>query len=97
MTNNPHSLALLDSNILVYAEQEDASQHRAAKSLRDQALTGAVSACVCPQVLNEFFVGVTRTDKRAVQRPISAEQYRSQFPELDNRHDRIPQEAKSCG
>ena len=65
MTSSTPPLALLDANILVYAEQEASPQHAAAKSLRDQALTGALAACISPQVLSEFFVTITRTDKRS--------------------------------
>lgn len=74
MTTSPNLLALLDTNILVYATQEDSPQHVGAKALRDRALTGEIAACLSPQVLSEFFVAVTRTDKWAVQHPISGEQ-----------------------
>jgi predicted nucleic acid-binding protein len=74
MMNSADGLALLDTNILVYATQEDSPQHAQAKSLRDRALTGEISACISPQVLSEFFVTITRADHRAVQHPISCEQ-----------------------
>ena len=73
MMNSADGLALLDTNILVYATQEDSPQHAQAKSLRDRALTGEISACISPQVLSEFFVTITRADRRAVQHPISCD------------------------
>ena len=60
MRTDSSVLALLDTNVLVYAEQRRQPQHEAAKLLRDRALTGELSACTCPQVLSEFFAVVTR-------------------------------------
>lgn len=60
MKTNPADLALLDTNILVYAEQRRQPQHEAAKMLRDRALRGEIPACISPQVLSEFFAVITR-------------------------------------
>ncbi len=56
---NNAAIALLDTNVLIYAEQDMSPHYEASKSLRDRALTGEVPACVSPQVLNEFFAVVT--------------------------------------
>lgn len=61
--------ALLDSNILIYADQEESPFHSQSKALRNQGLKGEVSLCVCPQVLYEFFAVVT--DPRRVTLPVS--------------------------
>ena len=61
--------ALLDSNILIYADQERSPFHHQAKALRDQGLKGEIPLCVCPQVLHEFFAVVT--NPRKVTYPIS--------------------------
>ena len=64
-------LVLLDSNILIYAEQAEDPHHGAAKSLRDRALAGEIRACISPQVLSEFFAIVT--NPRRVSTPLTAE------------------------
>lgn len=61
--NNVTEPVLLDTNILIYATQEDALQHLAAKTLRDRALVGEVTASISPQILNEFFAVVTRSNR----------------------------------
>ena len=65
-------IVLLDSNILIYAEQDIALQYEAARSLRDQALTGEIFACVSPQILSEFFAVVT--NPRRVDDPLSQQE-----------------------
>ncbi|MBM4305217.1 MAG: PIN domain-containing protein [Deltaproteobacteria bacterium] len=61
--------ALLDTNVIVYAADEDSPFHGASFSLRERGLAENVSLCICPQVLNEFFAIVT--DPRRVRNPIS--------------------------
>lgn len=73
-TSNPTELALLDTNILVYADQEEEPYHRAAKALRDQGKQGRIPICLAPQVLNEFFAIVTRTGKHHASRPMSTQE-----------------------
>jgi toxin-antitoxin system PIN domain toxin len=65
MTTEP---GLLDSNILVYALNRRASQHEAARQLRDQAFRGVRPACLCPQVLREFYAVVTHP--RRIEDPV---------------------------
>ncbi len=66
---NNAALALLDANVLIYAEQDMSPHYDASKSLRDRALTGEISACVSPQVLNEFFAVVT--NRHRVDEPLT--------------------------
>ena len=65
-------LTLLDTNILLYSEQEEAPQHGAAKALRDQALLGETSACISPQILSEFFA--VATNPRRVSAPLTQQE-----------------------
>ena len=71
MSNPDDRLVLLDSNILIYAEQAEDAHHETAKSLRDRALTGEIKACISPQVLSEFFAIVT--NPRRVSTPLTVE------------------------
>ena len=74
MTSDLADFVLLDSNILIYAEQEEAPQHEVAKSLRDRALRGDIPACVSPQVLTEFFSVVTNTRRQRVSDPLTVQE-----------------------
>ena len=69
---NNADLALLDANVLIYAEQDQSPHYLASKSLRDRALTGDVAACISPQVLNEFYAIVTNPAR--VDEPLSAQE-----------------------
>lgn len=60
--------ALLDANILVYADQAQDDHHEAAKAIRDLGQRGELSLCVTPQVLNEYFAVIT--NPRRVTRPL---------------------------
>ncbi|MEW6756082.1 MAG: TA system VapC family ribonuclease toxin [Candidatus Latescibacterota bacterium] len=70
-------MVLLDSNILVYAEQQEQPKHEAARSLRDRALTGDISACISPQVLHEFYA--VSTSPRRVTAPLSPQEAAEQI------------------
>jgi predicted nucleic acid-binding protein len=48
-------LAMLDTNILVYASDETSAFHALAKQLRDRGVQGDVPLAVSPQILFEFF------------------------------------------
>lgn len=63
--------ALLDTNILVHAANAASPVHTHAKRLRDEALLGAIQACLTPQVLWEFYAVITTP--RRVSRPLSCE------------------------
>ena len=55
----PSERALLDTNVLVHAMNEDAEHHEACRLLRDRAVAGGIDACVSAQVLFEYFAVVT--------------------------------------
>lgn len=62
--------ALMDTNVLIYADQRKNKHHQAAKSLRDRGQRGEVSLCISPQVLSEFYAFMTRTDGRGLGKPL---------------------------
>ncbi|HAV10257.1 MAG TPA: hypothetical protein DCX22_01375 [Dehalococcoidia bacterium] len=53
----------LDTNLLIYAINEDSPWHSAAVALIDKINTGEVQACLSPQVLAEFYATVTNSKK----------------------------------
>jgi hypothetical protein len=61
-------IALLDSNVLIYAYQSLSEFHRSAKALRDKGMDGEIQLCVCPQVLMEFYAVIT--NPKRVTNPI---------------------------
>jgi len=69
-----NNAVLLDTNILIYAEQQREARHEEAKSLRDRALQGELNACVSPQVLSEFFFVMTNTGRRGPEKPLSSQE-----------------------
>ena len=71
--NNPADLALLDTNVLIYADQRKNKYHQAAITLRDQGQSGALPICITPQVLSEFFAFMTRRDGRGLEEPLASE------------------------
>ena len=52
-------LAVLDTNILVYAADEMSAFHARSKELRDRGMQGDIPVAVSPQILFEFFAVVT--------------------------------------
>lgn len=65
---------MLDTNILVYATNEDSPFFAKAKTLRDQALSGVILACISPQVLSEFYSIVT--SPKRVAKPLTPKEAR---------------------
>jgi predicted nucleic acid-binding protein len=63
---------LLDTNVLIYAEDILSEYHQTAKKIRDKSLKGEVFACICPQILSEYYSIVTNS-KRVVH-PIHPKQ-----------------------
>ena len=57
------SLALVDTNVLVYAVDDGAPQHSAAKAFYDRAVAGDVALCVSPQILFEYVSVVTNAKR----------------------------------
>ena len=70
-------LALLDTNILVYAADETSEFHAASKQLRDQGMQGDIPVAVSPQILFEFFAVIT--NPRRVTQPRSPQEARDEM------------------
>ena len=60
-------LALVDTNVLVYALYGTSEHHSASRALLDRAQSGETALCVSPQNLAEFFNVVT--NPRRVDEP----------------------------
>jgi len=69
---NTSDLALVDTNVLVYAADQNAKFHEPAKKLRDQGFQGKTPLAVTPQVLLEFYAVIT--DPARVQNPITPQE-----------------------
>jgi uncharacterized protein len=70
-------LAMLDTNILVYASDETSAFHALAKQLRDRGVQGDVPLAVSPQILFEFFAVIT--SPRRVTQPRSPQEAREEM------------------
>ncbi len=60
----PDELALVDSNVLVYACYQESEHHDAALGLLNRAQDGLINLCLVPQVVAELYAVVT--DSRRV-------------------------------
>jgi toxin-antitoxin system PIN domain toxin len=60
-------MALVDTNVLVYALYRESAHHERCRALLDQAQAGQIDLCVAPQNLAEFYAIVT--DPRRVATP----------------------------
>jgi toxin-antitoxin system PIN domain toxin len=63
-----NDLALVDSNILVYALFRECEHHERCRVFLDQSQAGQVRLCVAPQNLAEFYAVVTDPRRVAVSR-----------------------------
>lgn len=70
-------LAVLDTNILVYAADETAAFHVPSKAIRDRGVQGDLPVAVSPQILFEFFAVIT--NPRRVHQPRSPEEARAEM------------------
>lgn len=61
-------MTLIDANVLVYAVNASAPQHRASRAAVEAAMAGTLFAVLVPQVLLEFFAVVT--NPRRVTHPL---------------------------
>ena len=61
--------SLIDTNILVYANNEDSPFHSKCKAVVEKAVNGGIKAAVSIQNLVELYAVIT--DKRRVERPLS--------------------------
>ena len=72
MSISKNGIALLDTNIIVYAADTSSPFHQNSKNIRDNALLGNLEICICPQVLMEFFAILT--DSKRVKNPRAPEE-----------------------
>jgi len=61
--------SLLDTNVLVYANNADSPFHTPCRALVEKALSGGMEAVIAVQNLVELYAIIT--DKRRVERPLS--------------------------
>jgi len=59
-------LALVDSNVLVYAFHEEAEHHAASRSLLNRGQRGGAALCIASQNLAEFYA-ITTNPKRVTK------------------------------
>jgi len=60
-------MILIDTNVLVYAIQEQDPHHETSRKFVEAATTGSPLACLFPQVLLEFYAVIT--DSRRMEKP----------------------------
>lgn len=70
-------MTLLDTNILVYAVNEDSEFHKTASEIHSKVLDGSIQACISLQNLIEFYSIIT---SNRVQNPLPA---KIAFDEID--------------
>jgi toxin-antitoxin system PIN domain toxin len=61
-------IALVDSNVLVYALYRESEHHEHCRALLDRAQAGQTTLCIAPQNLAEFYAIVTDSRRVAVPR-----------------------------
>ena len=61
----PSDLALVDTNVLVYATYEDMEHHPACVRLLEEAQNGQMLLCTSPQVLAELYATITNSRRVA--------------------------------
>ncbi len=83
MTISPE-LAMLDTNVLVYAYYEDVPQYPAAFPLLDRVQEANALLCVNPQVLAEFYAVVT--NPRRVSTPFTSDEALAEIEKLRALH-----------
>lgn len=72
---NEFEMILVDTNVLVYALNDDAPQHVASRQIMERAERGEVKLCVTSQTLTEFFSIVTSPRRvKIIRTPIEAVQ-----------------------
>lgn len=71
---------LLDTNVLVYATNEDSPFFPRARELLDQALAGDLEAAITPQILAEYYAVIT--DPRRLDQPLTPQEARQQVEAL---------------
>ena len=66
------STYLIDTNLIVYAYNEDDKNHSRSKEIIEIALNGMIEACIADKNLLEFFAIIT--DSRRVEKPITIDE-----------------------
>ena len=79
-TPEPSHPVLLDTNVLVYATNEDSPFHPQARQILDRALSGELEAAITLQILAEYYAVIT--DPRRVDHPLTPEEAREQIEAL---------------
>lgn len=79
MTISPE-LAMLDTNVLIYAYYEDAPQYPAAFPLLHRAQEAGASLCLSRQVLAEFYAVIT--NPRRVSAPFTIDEALAEIEKL---------------
>ena len=69
-------MVLLDTNILVYAADEDSSVFSKAKEIRDKVVDGKLEACISLQNLAEFYSAITSS--KQVEKPLAPKRAREE-------------------
>lgn len=80
MTTGPDRRVLLDTNVLVYASDSGSPYHAACAALQEKALRKEIEACISPQILYEYFAGVTNPNTAA--RPLTIDEALSDVERL---------------
>ncbi len=65
-------IAFLDTNLLIYAANEDSLHHTAATDLISRVNSGELKVCLSPQILAEFYATVTNPKK--VKYPLTSKE-----------------------
>lgn len=73
------NIAVIDTNVLVYAADESSEFHEASHTLRDRE---DIALAVTPQILMEFYAIIT--DPRRVTSPRSGEEARAELEKYAN-------------
>lgn len=79
------AIALLDTNILVYAYNVDSEYNAVCRALLDRVMKGELNVCLAPQILFEFFAVVTNPAR--VTKPITS---KDALDEIAKLADSIP-------
>ncbi len=66
---NTLTVSLLDTNILIYANNEDSPFHFTCKALVEKAISSQIRAAIAIQNLIELYAVIT--DKKRVEHPLS--------------------------
>jgi len=66
------NLALLDTNVIVYAIDDQSQFFSASKHIIERGRKGEISLCISPQIMSEFYAIIT--DSKRVKKPLQIEE-----------------------